>query len=121
MVRLNSHGDRPALRFGTVRFQRAWLARFHRELDCNDLGVIAIDCWCPARTLVPCRTCRFLHVPIDLEEAFVEALFFFPLPLVISSGWSDQIDAILLAVLNKLLGLGHNWCPSNALSRTSPF
>src|SRR6266576_1405914 len=103
MVRLHSQGDRPALRFGTVRFQRAWLARFHRELDFNDLVVIAIDCWRPARTLLPCRTGGFLRVPIDLETAGVKALFFFPLPLVISSGWGDQIDAIRLSALNKLL------------------
>lgn len=76
-----------------------------RELDLHDLIIIAIYCWCPAQTLTASGTGGLLLLPVNLEEAFIKALLFFRLPLVIRSGWCDEVDPVIVAALDKLLGL----------------
>src|SRR5207248_1888686 len=70
-----------------------------------DLIVIAINGWSPTQTLSPRWARRFVCFPINLETAGVKALLLFRLPLVVSPGRRDQIDAILLLTLDKLLRL----------------
>src|SRR6266849_3538249 len=101
---LNSHREGPARRFGTMHFHWARFTVFHRELDLDNLVVIAIDGWRPTHTLPSRRTAHLLRLPIDLETAGIKALLLFPLPLVISTGGRDQINPILLATLDKLFG-----------------
>src|SRR2546426_9516551 len=89
MVFFDAYSDRATLGFGTLGFHQTPLAIFHRELDLNDLIVIAIYCWCPAQTLTARRTCGFLRLPVNWETAGVKALLCFGLPLVIGSGGRD--------------------------------
>ena len=88
-----------------MRFHRTRLAIFHGELDLDDLIVIAIHGWSPIQTLSPRWARRFVRFPINLEEAFVKAPPLFRLPLMVSPGRRDQIDAILRLPLDKLLRL----------------
>src|SRR6266702_6602742 len=106
MVRLNSHGDRAARRLGTLLFQRTRFTVLHREFDLDDLVVVAIKSWLPAYTLLPRRTCHLLCLPIDLKAAGIKALLRLALPLVIGPRRGDEIDAVLLAALDELLGFG---------------
>ena len=106
MVWLNSHGDGTAWRYGTLRFQRAGFTVFHGEFNLDHLIVVAINGWGPTYALLSRRTPHLLRLPIDLEEAFIKALLGLALPLVIGSGRGDQVDALLLAALDKLFGFG---------------
>jgi len=105
-VFLDAHRDRPAWGFGTVFFEGAWLTIFHRELDLDDLVIVAIKRRRPTQTFTSSRAHGFLCVPINLEPTAIKALLLFGLPLVISSGGCDQIDPVLLTTLHKLLRLG---------------
>jgi len=69
------------------------------------LFVIAINGSRPTQTLSPHWARRFVCFPINLEEAFVKAPPLFRLPLMVSPGRRDQIDAILRLPLDKLLRL----------------
>jgi hypothetical protein len=42
-------------------------------------------------------------LPIDGKARGVKAQLLFSLPLIVGSGWRDQIDPILLTALDKLL------------------
>src|SRR6266566_2415618 len=106
MVFLNAHGDGKAWGFGTVLFELTWLASFHRKLDLDDLIVVPINCRRPTQALTSSRTRGFLGVPVNLEPTGIKALLIFGLPLVIGSGRCDQIDPVLLATLDELLGFG---------------
>src|SRR2546423_7347358 len=59
----------------------------------------------PPQSLPPIRPCRFVSSQIILEEVFAKAPPLFRLPLMVSPGRRDQIDAILRLPLDKLLRL----------------
>ncbi len=103
MVFFDPYGDRSALGFGAVRFHFAPFAIFHREFDLDHLIVVAINRWRPADTLSPSWTRRFLSVPINGKTTGVKALLLFRLPFVVSSRRRDEIDAVILPTLDKLL------------------
>src|SRR5215471_5326136 len=84
----------------------ARLAIFQGKLDADDLVAMLIDGRGPTGTVSSSRAAHFLSVPIHRETGSVKAWLLFRLPLVISSGWGDQINPILLATLHKLLGFG---------------
>ncbi len=104
MVFLDAHRDCPAWGLGTVFLERAGLAIFHRELDLDDLIIVAIKRRRPTQACTSSRASGFLCVPINLEATGIKALLLFSLPLVIGSGRCDQIDPVLLTTLHKLLG-----------------
>src|SRR5260221_6311299 len=106
MVFLDTDGDGTAWGFGTVLFQFAGLAIFHRKLDLDDLVVVAIKRRRPTQAFTSSRARGFLCIPINVETSRSKALLLFGLPFVISSGGCDQIDPVLLATLHKLLGFG---------------
>lgn len=106
MVFLDADGEGPALGFGAMRLELAGPAIFKGKLDADYLVAILIDSRGPTGTVSSSRAAHFLGVPIHRETGGVKALLLFRLPLVISSGWGDQIDPVLLATLHKLLGFG---------------
>src|SRR5947209_16192250 len=67
MVRLDSHGDCAAWRDGTVRFPRARLTVFHRELDLDRVIVVVVNGWGPADTVLSRLAPHLLGLPMDLE------------------------------------------------------
>ena len=124
MVFLDTDGDCTAWSFGTVLFQLAELAIFHRKLDLDDLVVVAIQRRCPTQTFTSSRTGGLLCIPVNVELTGIKALLLFGLPLVISSGGCDQIDPVLLTTLHTLLrlgiiGVGEVLCGQQLLFRSS--
>src|SRR4051794_28092219 len=81
------------------------LQSFMENLILMSLFVIAINGSRPTQTLSPHWARRFVSSQINLEEVFVKAPPLFRLPLMVSPGRRDQIDAILRLPLDKLLRL----------------
>ena len=122
MVFLDTHGDRTAWGFGTVFLELAWLAIGSLEnLILMRLFVVPVEGRRPTQALTSCRASGDLGVPINLEPTGIKALLIFGLPFVIGSRGCDQIDAVLLATLHKLLGFGIIGCRSGALWAATPF
>src|SRR5690242_402756 len=115
MVLLDSYRDRSTRSFGTMFFEGTDFAIFHRKLDFDHLIAVVIDGWRPTYTLLARWTSGFVCVPIDGKARGVETQLLFGLPLVVGSGWRDQIDPIRLLTLDKLLrfrviGIGEVFC-----------
>jgi hypothetical protein len=106
MMLFDAHGDRPAWGFGTVLLELTSLAIFHRKLDLDDLVIVPINRRRPTQAFTSSRASGFLCIPINAETTSIKALLLFGLPLVISPSGCYQIDPVLLATLNKLLGFG---------------
>ncbi len=68
--------------------------------------VASIKSWGPTGTFVSRRTNRLVGMPIELETICVEALLCLPLPFVVRSSGSNQLDAIVELARDELLGLG---------------
>src|SRR5579859_892242 len=80
-----------------------------RKFDFDHLIVTPISGWSPTAPLsCPAGQIIFCLFHSSLQTPCIKALLFFSLPLVISTGGSNEVNSILTGTLNKLRGLQHN-------------
>src|SRR4051812_38171909 len=89
MVLFDPYTNHSAISLGAMSFHLTLLAIFHRELDFDDLIIIAIKCRGPTCILMPHWTGCHLSIPINGKTAGIKSSLLFGLPFMIGSCWCD--------------------------------